>query len=156
MRSRFLHLSVSFHPRVDRHRSDSRTRDQLPFTPTAPRSLAPHEERYPDSNSYIAGPSYALHSRRDGASAFVGDRSRYEQPPALSKISPSPDRDFLHSGVYVQTPAHSQGQPHPDQMDVMLVVPEGQNQNDLWHTFLSDLLPSSGAPAQAPSYSRPL
>lgn len=157
MRSRFLHLSLLFPPHVDSHHSDPRTRDQFPFTTTSLRPLAPHKERYPDPNGYIAGPSSALHSRIDVASALAGDRARYEQLPTrpLLKVSPSPDRDFLQSGVYVQTPMQSQGQSHPDQMDVTLVVPEGQNQNDLWHSFLSGLLPSPGIPAQPPSYSRP-
>lgn len=157
MRSRLLQSSVPFIRRADGRCSDSRSSDKLPSTNVSleeRESSAPQDERYPDPNSFIVS-SYAMHSRAD-MTPFTGDQIRYgELPPRpLLKISPSPERDFLQSGIYIPTPVQRQGQTHPDQMDVTLAIPEGQNQNELWNSFLSGLLPSSSNP-DTPSHAPP-
>ena len=95
-----------------------------------------------DPNSLLVDPLQSIYGGASSASAF-GLHDQMHTRPSI-KLSPSPDRDFLQSGVYVHTPVQTQGQILSDQMDVTLMAPEGQNQDELWHSFLNNLLPPSG------------
>ncbi|KAF7986801.1 hypothetical protein HWV62_20428 [Athelia sp. TMB] len=125
--------------------SDTR-RSQSTHT-TSPSSVSgstfsQQEQHLSDPNDLFVGPLHSVYGGASSVSAF-GLYDPMHTRPSL-KLSPSPDRDFLQPGMYVHTPLRTQIP--SDQMDVALMEPKGQNQDELWHSFLSSLLPPSDSP----------